>query len=53
MERNVPQINEEQSKRCQHVHSKLRSITLVATKVHVMLRSSVVLTWMCDTIELV
>ena len=33
--------------------SKLRSIILVATKVHVILRSFVVLTWMRDTIELV
>ena len=36
-----------------YVHSKLRSITSVATKVHVILRSFVVLTWMSDTIELV
>ena len=35
------------------VHSKLRSITLVATKVHMILRSFVVLTLMRDTIELV
>ena len=35
------------------VHSKLRSITLEATKVHVILRIFVVLTWMRDTIELV
>ena len=35
------------------IHSKLRSITPVATKVHVILRSFVVLTWMHDTIELV
>ena len=33
------------------VHPKLRSITLVATKVHVILRSFVVLTWMRDTTE--
>ena len=32
---------------------KLCSITLVATKVHMILWSFVVLTWMCDTIELV
>ena len=32
------------------VHSKVFSITLVATKVHVILRSFIVLTWMCDTI---
>jgi hypothetical protein len=30
------------------IHSKLRSITLVATKVHVILRRFVVLTWMHD-----
>ena len=36
-----------------HIHSKLRSITYVATKAHVMLRSFVVLTWTRDTIELV
>ena len=35
------------------VHSKLRSITPVAIKVHVILRSFVVLTWVHDTIELV
>jgi hypothetical protein len=35
------------------VHSKLRSITPVATKVHVILQSFAMLTWMCDTIELV
>ena len=35
------------------LHSKLRSIIPVATKVHVILRSSVVLTWMRDTSELV
>jgi hypothetical protein len=35
-----------------HIHSKLCSITHVATKAHVILRSLVVLTWMCDTIEL-
>ena len=35
-----------------NVHSKLRSITPVATKVHVVLRSFVVLAWMRDTIEL-
>ena len=35
------------------LHSKLRSITPMATKVHVILRSFVVLTWMRDTIELV
>ena len=35
------------------IHSKLRSITHVATKVHVILQSFVVLTWMHDTIELV
>ena len=35
------------------VHSKLRSITPLATKLHVMLQSHVVLTWMRDTIELV
>ena len=35
------------------LHSKLCSITHVATKVHVILWSFVVLTWMHDTIELV
>ena len=35
-----------------HVHSKLHSITLVTTKVHMVLRSFVVLTWMRDIIEL-
>ena len=35
------------------VHSKLCSITPVATEVHMILRSFVVLSWMCDTIELV
>ena len=35
------------------VHSKLRSITHLAIKVHVKLRSFIVLTWMHDTIELV
>ena len=36
-----------------HIHSKLHSITHVATKVHMILRSFVVLTWMRDTIDLV
>ena len=35
------------------VHSKLHSITPVATKLHVMLQSHVVLIWMRDNIELV
>ena len=35
------------------IHTKLRSITLVATKVHVILWSFVVLTRMHDIIELV
>ena len=35
------------------LHSKLRSIILVATKVHVILRSFVVLTWKRAYIELV
>jgi hypothetical protein len=35
------------------LHSKLPSITPLATKVHVILRSFVVLTRMHDTIELV
>ena len=35
------------------IYSKLRSITSVATKVHVILQSFVVLAWMRDTIELV
>ena len=36
-----------------HIHSKLRSITHVVTKVHVILKSFVVLTWMFDIIKLV
>ena len=35
------------------LHFRLRSITPVATKVHTILQSFVVLTWMCVTIELV
>ena len=35
------------------LHSKLRSITHVATKMHETLRSFEVLAWMRDTIELV
>jgi hypothetical protein len=35
------------------LHSKLRSIMLVTTKVHVILWSFVVLTWMHDTSEVV
>jgi hypothetical protein len=38
---------------CRYVHPKLRSITPVATKVHVILRSFVVVIWMHDNIELV
>jgi hypothetical protein len=38
---------------CRLLHSKFYSITPVATKVCVMLRSFEVLTWMHDTIELV
>ena len=34
-----------------HTHSKVRSITHVATKAHMILRSFVVFTWMRDTIE--
>jgi hypothetical protein len=34
------------------LHSKLRRITPVATKVHVILWSFVLLTWMRDPIEL-
>jgi hypothetical protein len=34
------------------VHSIFRSITHVATKVHMILRKFVVLTWMRDTLEL-
>ena len=33
------------------VHFKLRNIMLVATKVHMVLKSYAVLTWMCDTKE--
>ena len=36
-----------------HLQSKLCSITPVATKAHVILRSFVVLTWMRDNVELV
>ena len=32
----------------QHIHSKLRTIMLVATKMHVIGRSYAVLTWKCD-----
>jgi hypothetical protein len=39
--------------RLEELHSQLRSITTVATKVHVTLRSFLVLTWMCDAMELV
>jgi hypothetical protein len=35
------------------IHSKVHSITPVATKVHVVLQSFIVLTWMRDTIKLV
>jgi hypothetical protein len=35
------------------VYSKLHSIKLVAAKLHMILRSFVVLTWMHDIIELV
>ena len=35
------------------LHSKLRSITHAATKVHMTLRSFVVLTWMRDTSDFV
>jgi hypothetical protein len=35
------------------VHSKLPSITPVATKVHMILRSFVVVSWLHDTSELV
>ena len=35
------------------LHSELRSMTPVATKVHVILRSFVVLIWIHDIIELV
>ena len=35
------------------VYSKLHNVTLVTTRVLVILRSSVVLTWMSDKIELV
>ena len=34
-------------------HSKFRIITYVAIKVHVILRSFLVLTWIRDTVELV
>ena len=35
------------------LHSKLCSITPMETKVHVILESFIMLTWMHDTIELV
>ena len=35
-----------------YIHSKLHSMTPVATKVHMILRSFVVLTWMRNTSEL-
>jgi hypothetical protein len=35
------------------IHSKLRGITPMTTKVHVIFRSFVVLLWMHDTIQLV
>ena len=35
------------------LRSKLRSIILVATRVHVIVRSSVLLTWMRDTMDIV
>ena len=35
------------------IHSKLCNITLVATKMHGILWSFVVLIWMCDTLGLV
>jgi hypothetical protein len=35
------------------IYNKLCSITLVATKVHMIFWSFLVLTWICDTIELV
>ena len=35
------------------LHSKLRGITHVATKVRVILQSFIVLTWMHDIVELV
>ena len=38
---------------CVGVHSQLRSITLVATNMHVILRSYVVLMWMRDIVVLV
>ena len=37
--------------RSNQIHSKLRNITLGATKVHVILRSVEVLTRVCDTIK--
>ena len=35
------------------LHLKLRNITPLATKVHMILQSFVTLTWMCDATELV
>ena len=37
---------------CKKIQPKLRSITPMTTKVHMILQSFVVLTWMCDIIEL-
>ena len=50
-EENSPLRNNTQASHT--LHSKLRSITHVATKVHAIIHSFVVLTWMRDTIEIV
>ena len=49
----TPVMNATESHRPQVMHSKLCSITHVATKVHVIIRSHVVLTWMYGTVDLV
>ena len=50
----VPRAKTRSGAHCVHslVHFSLRSITPMATKVHVILRSFAVLTWMRDTSEL-
>ena len=41
------------NRRCQIVHSTFPNITPVAIKVHMILKRSAMLTWMCDYRELV
>jgi hypothetical protein len=49
----VPRAKTRSGAHCVHslVHFSLRSITPMATKVHMALRIFVLLTWMCDTME--